>query len=1159
MTFFHHSTPEQSPKLAVVVATNNRLHLLSERSLPSVIAQTHRPDFLIIVDDSPSEIRPLNAQFVASLTLSGCQITYLENKRTGGASGSWNTALDFLFNTVDDPNHLFVAILDDDDSWSSTYLENCLTAVKQQQLDMIAADLYRFESLDEKPVLYEAPTTLQIEDFLVGNPGIQGSNLFLRLSLFLAAGGFDEALTSTTDRDLCIRIAELGLVRYGRLEIPQVNHFADANRTRLSTPGSQAKTDGLTSFWKKYIGRMTANQREAFSDRATKLFGWHPPNETVAPLPSNTGSKKAVVLGLVVDNEHPDELLRIVHRLASWRDESVVGLDIALLEQGLPKGELSVLNQATELLRNSGVGCFRFPVKQQHKDARTELFSPHISHPERLSPKHLKAMLQAYCSRIANTRTGTEVWLATNPERKNQTLHGTQVSDLLHWLRARRIDNFKHTAPRVTTALDQWIQSERIATAKHRVKRHFFLERVRLLGCGSEAVVLTDEHTVYKCIDYWKTRMPHSQLDFLRSQTGRWTNTPGLYVLRDIVEDGPWAVLTYDYEKSSPYEGGYEADLLRLLDGCCAMGVVCNNIHPKNLIVTASGVKLIDYGSDIRPWSPLGFEHMARRAFLTCRHARHPDLQSLMRRVLTNHQLPEMVGYSSFRACLNEEPMRFTIAGMTSTPISKAPPHQPIKLYTGVITSDPSKLKPLLQGLSLLQDRGSQDLAVLVLNNGSSPAELTTLVRENRKAGLKIAVVDEAQQRLDAKAGAFGTTLRNRPLGQVGIAMARTMLQRYLGALLPCDNGSFGWILDDDMRIDAQAQAYLSWLPEFREQGVDVLIGAYEGASPNPPLNGLRVHLVDLLHNLHWLRGLPRNALLPDRGAENAVLRTQYPDYYYDLSRKHTGHLEMPHWLEPAFSGETVKEAYSRLLAGALGILSGAPLTRPIITNIPLDPLSSAKDSVNRGGTTFILNHHALSQTPNTIIWLDGREARRSDMVWAIVNRYYHRMNIKAVGFPVHHVGRVTVNPDLNVEKIQGEIIGSTLYAGITEFLGTRPHHKLDFSSQEAEEIRCLANLHLTQRWQMLEQNFQRITGLREAIRRATKPRELEDLIGYLERWFTPKSFYKIRSGVEKHDSRQVEDFLVSLCATADDFATKTVNIDFIKIQLGHNISKKEQ
>ena len=626
---------------------------------------------------------------------------------------------------------------------------------------------------------------------------------------------------------------------------------------------------------------------------------------------------------------------------------------------------------------------------------------------------------------------------------------------------------------------------------------------------------------------------------------------PGLYALRDVVEDGSYAVLTYAYEASTPYQGGHEADLLRLLSGCRAAGIVCNNVHPKNLVVAPSGVKLIDYGSDIRPWSPLGFEHMARRAFLTCRHAKHPDLRSLMRRVLSDQRLPEMAGYPSFREQLDRAPRRLAQRRKVSATIVKAPAHPPFRLYVGVITSDPAMLKPLVHGLASLQASSDiQQLAVLVLDNGSPAEELDAVVRTAWEAGLLIAIVDEAQQRRDAAAGAFGKRFQTRPERQVNIARARTMLQRYLGALLAADTGAFGWVLDDDMRVDDRAHAYLPWLPAFREQDVDVLLGAYEGASPNPPLHGLRVQLVDLVHNLHWL-GLPHDAILTDRTAENVALRTRYPDYYYDLSRKHTGHLEMPHWLEPVVPGETVAEARSRLIAGALGILNGVPLTRPLVASTPANPLAAAKDSVNRGGNTFILNPRALTQTPNPIMRIHGREARRSDMIWAIINRHYRRMTIKAVAFPTHHLARVTETPTLNIEKVQDEIVGSSLYAGLTEFLRTRPQHELDFSPQATAEIRRLTNRQLEKRWRTLEQSFHRIAGLRETLRHRARPGELQDLLGYLDRWFTPKNFHRIRSGSSAHGSDihgngGVEDFLTSLRAVADDFAAATVNIGFI-------------
>ncbi len=742
------------PAIAVVIATRDRPRLLAERALASVAAQTRPPNFIVVVDDSCSGLRATNRGIVESLKIHPCSVTYLENARTEGASGSWNTALAFLLAKAGAADGLFVAILDDDDAWLPTYLARCEAAVIEGRLDMVAAGLHRIESMEGPPTVEPAPETLSAAPFLVGNPGLQGSNIFARLSVLLAAGGFDEALQSTTDRDLCIRIADLGWVRYGRIPEALVDHYADAERTRLSTRGSTAKLDGLSAFWRKYAGRMNAVQREMFTARAASLFGWSAP------------------------------------------------------------------------------------------------------------------------------------------------------------------------------------------------------------------------------------------------------------------------------------------------------------AHPQ-------------------------------------------------------------------------------------------PP-----LYVGVITSAPGTLLPLLLDFSgLAKNRGAVRFSVVVLDNASPAAELEFALREARAAGLQVAVVSVAQQRKDAAAGAFGQMFQERPVTPVGIAAARTMLQRYVGALMEQDPGSFAWILDDDMRVDSRAVGYLQWLPAFRDAGVDVLIGAYEGSSPNPPLNGLRVQLVDVFHNLVWLRGLSEEAPLPDRSAENAALRVQFPDYYYDLSRRHTAHLETPHWIEPVAAGETVAEARARLLTGALGILSGQPITRAIVSPVPADPIAAAKDSVNRGGNTFVLDHRALTQTPNAISRVQGREARRSDMIWAILNRHYRRMNIKAVAFPVHHVGRAASSPRLDIEKVQGEIAGSALYAGLGEFLQTRPGHMLDFLPEEALEIRRLSNQHRERRLQGLRQSIWRIIGLREAIRGVVRGRELEGLMGHLDTWFTPALFEQIRDGVDVDRDSEVEAFLMSLRAVADDYALATIDTSFIQAQ----------
>lgn len=962
--------------VAVVVATKNRFKLLSQRTIPSILSQSREPDYLIVVDDSDFDKRQLNKELISSLSLPICQIIYQENNRTPGASGCWNSAIDYLFNAVTERSMLYMAFIDDDDSWEHSYLKTCLSAAFRQNLDMLATGFSRYEQADGQGILQYAPQTLNADDFLVGNPGIQGSNLFLKLSTLLAAGGFDESLSSATDRDLCIRLSDLGYVRYQSITEVLVNHFAEANRPRLSTPESAAKKNGLDSFWLKYVTRMSCEQQLSFKKRAKELFNWQP--------------------------------------------------------------QLNI--------------------------------------------------------------------------------------------------NY----------------SQRIENAKHHIEKCFYASDLRPLGAGLEAVVLTDGVKVYKCFDHWQCKQPNPWIDFLRSQVNKWKKTPGLYEINNLTVDGSWVIITYLFENSRPYTGQHEEEVLELLVGCQSQSIVCNNLHPKNLIIAESGVKLIDYGADIKPWSPLGFEHMARRAYLTIHHAQHRHLKQLMRDALLTYDLPEMSGYSEFKRKLNQLMFQHSPSLDSCLDENKFTPDQGcFPLLVGIISSDPTILKPLLESLLALSTCSAMAvLKVTVLDNGCPQKEFASLINTLRQKGLQVAVISREQQMKNAAEGVFGSTFSLAPDRQVGIAQARTMIQRYVGEQQRIDTRAFVWLLDDDMRVDHRAAKYLQWLPQLAEKNIDVLIGHYEGASPNPPINSIRIQLVDLLHNLLWLQNLDADAFLPDRSEENRSFREQYPDYYYDLSRKHKGHLEKPYWLEPTVEGETVREANTRLLSNAVAMLSGFPLTRPIVATMTDDPFSAMKPSVNRGGITFVLNHAALTETPNAILNINGREARRSDMIWAIINHYYRQLNIQAIPFPVYHVGRVSPAPDLNIEKVQSEISGSSLYGGLTEFLSCKPNHRLSFNDEELKEVCRLTQQHLLHRLNLIEQSFFRINGLKHSLLNLSVQGELDDLLGYLERWFTVDNFKKIKSGVLEGFSDNIAPFLDNIKRMTDDYANGSVDISFIKAQL---------
>ena len=206
--------------------------------------------------------------------------------------------------------------------------------------------------------------------------------------------------------------------------------------------------------------------------------------------------------------------------------------------------------------------------------------------------------------------------------------------------------------------LTRGLEAERVANAKAVAARLVApAGALTVLGSGAEGVALTDGTRVFKVFDYWKTLHAGSTAAFLHSLAGAWTDTRCLYPLLDFRESGHRAVLVYPYETSEPYIGGHGPGMVELLAECRRYGVVCRNLHPDNLRVVDGRVRLVDYGSDIRPLErEREYTMMCRRAWLSYRWAGRADLKALMRRALNGDEVPELDGFDRF----HEAVRRFT-------------------------------------------------------------------------------------------------------------------------------------------------------------------------------------------------------------------------------------------------------------------------------------------------------------------------------------------------------------------------------------------------------------------------------------------------------------------------------------------------------------------
>ena len=425
------------PLVAALVATANRPELLC-RALRSIERQTLSPAHIYVVDDSADCFKAPTEHVVRQ----HANVEFLRNSRTKGAAGAWNDGLDHLLRISPAPAQLYVAILDDDDEWEPEHLQTCLETAASGRLDIVAAQLWRHED-DAEPKLRMPPKSLDAADFLVGNPYIQGSNLFCRLSVMLEAGLFDEWLPSCTDRDLCIRIAELPGVLYGTTQRATVRHYASGSLPRLSTPGQQAKNDGLTRFFAKYQGRMSADQRTAFKERAAHLFGWHeaepserqqlPAAPPSIPIDSSDTPPKAVpgtlphvVLGVIADTAALADLKRLLCDLRNLAAHSeLAGFNVVILENGNAEGPSRKLRDLAEDERKYGLHIHLVDRARHVEDARRgRVHDGGASEGRYLGIAPARTVLQSYLYAFAKRRPGAIVWIVDDDLRLDPLVAG---------------------------------------------------------------------------------------------------------------------------------------------------------------------------------------------------------------------------------------------------------------------------------------------------------------------------------------------------------------------------------------------------------------------------------------------------------------------------------------------------------------------------------------------------------------------------------------------------------------------------------------------------------------------------------------------------------------------------------------------------------------
>jgi broad specificity phosphatase PhoE/glycosyltransferase involved in cell wall biosynthesis len=415
--------------VVALLATRGRFDLLATRAIPSILAQTRAPDrILIVVDQSAAELtddvlrdarRRLRAQCRGKVRLS-----VLRNRRTPQrAAGAWNTGLDQLHRETQQADLLYVAILDDDDAWEPDHVACCLEAAMSGDLNMVASGLIRHEAHGASAHHHTIPERLDARELFVRGQHIQGSNLFVRLDMFLLAGGFDERLPSCTDRDLCLRLAALEHLRFGRTDRHTVHHYAEARGERLSTPGSPAKLDGLTRFFRKHGHRFDATTRHEAQARAAERFGWTPtdltPTTVQVPDAAQPEERIHLVVGFVTDAVPPPHVVGLLDDLQDLRSRpGVQSLRVVVVENGPTPVGVRPLHDLVASFERSGLSIELVTIEKQREDWELGVLLdvPDMT-AKRLPIAATRSILNTYVARCALRVPGAAAWILDDDKR----------------------------------------------------------------------------------------------------------------------------------------------------------------------------------------------------------------------------------------------------------------------------------------------------------------------------------------------------------------------------------------------------------------------------------------------------------------------------------------------------------------------------------------------------------------------------------------------------------------------------------------------------------------------------------------------------------------------------------------------------------------------
>lgn len=183
--------------ISVIIPTLGTRPLYLIEAINSILEQSHEPTEIIIVNNGLSDFSETNFNFKSSVPIIIVNIV-----SNAGAPQARNIGAAIAKGE-------FLSFLDDDDLWGTSFLFDALVTLLNEDADCCVGRLDKLEEMKILSFMF-AQDLLNIRSFLVMNPGVTGSNLLIRATIFKSIGGFDPCITPTEDRGIMVDILRGG-------------------------------------------------------------------------------------------------------------------------------------------------------------------------------------------------------------------------------------------------------------------------------------------------------------------------------------------------------------------------------------------------------------------------------------------------------------------------------------------------------------------------------------------------------------------------------------------------------------------------------------------------------------------------------------------------------------------------------------------------------------------------------------------------------------------------------------------------------------------------------------------------------------------------------------------------------------------------------------